>query len=200
MFYWAISNLEIQKFVINIDAPDNGVETWTLTHEDLRPIELYDIVEKYYKPKQDTIEDFDSRFNEAVQLAQGLLQRVVGYGEDKLQMKIKAGQYYAQAENKQIIILDEFISAGEFGRFEDVLFVVSPDKNKKWQILAVTEDEDHFAARQPFPKEWWGLRDEALQDVSGVKDAVFCHRSGNFLCVAQTKEGAIEMAQKTLNP
>ena len=57
---------------------------------------------------------------------------------------------------------------------------------------------EDFPSRKPFPKEWAGLSDEELQKVSGVNDAVFCHR-GVFLCVAKSLEGAIELAKKSIS-
>jgi len=48
--------------------------------------------------------------------------------------------------------------------------------------------------RKNFPKLWAGLRDEELQNVTGVPDAIFCHR-GLFLAIAKSKEGAIKLAQ-----
>jgi len=47
------------------------------------------------------------------------------------------------------------------------------------------------------PSAWAGLRDAELQKVSGVEDAVFCHRA-LFTAVARSKEGAIKLAQIAL--
>jgi len=54
-----------------------------------------------------------------------------------------------------------------------------------------------FENRKDFPNTWAGLRDEEFQKVSGVSDAVFCHR-GLFLIGAKSKEGAIKLAQIAL--
>jgi len=58
----------------------------------------------------------------------------------------------------------------------------------------VQDNPKTFINRKNFPKPWAGLRDEELANVSGVRDAVFCHR-GLFLAVAQSKEGAVKLAQ-----
>jgi len=42
------------------------------------------------------------------------------------------------------------------------------------------------------------LRDKELQKVTGVADAIFCHRS-LFLAVVKSKEGAIKLAELTLS-
>jgi uncharacterized UPF0160 family protein len=57
--------------------------------------------------------------------------------------------------------------------------------------------EEGFVNRIDPPKEWRGLYDEELQKVSGVKDAVFCHRSG-FLTIAGSFDGIMKMAKIAL--
>lgn len=46
-------------------------------------------------------------------------------------------------------------------------------------------------------KQWRGVRDEMLENVSGIKGTIFCHSSG-FIGGNKTKEGALEMAIKSL--
>jgi len=41
------------------------------------------------------------------------------------------------------------------------------------------------------------LQDEELQKVSGVSDAVFCHRA-LFMVVAKSRAGAIQLAELAL--
>ena len=64
-------------------------------------------------------------------------------------------------------------------------------------VLLTLYPENVRLVRTRNPKEWGGLRDEALQRVTGVSDAVFCH-TGLFLCGAKSKEGAITLARKAL--
>ena len=51
-----------------------------------------------------------------------------------------------------------------------------------------------FKNRKDLPKSWAGLVDEELQKISGVPDAMFCHR-GLFVANAKSREGAIKLAQ-----
>ena len=63
--------------------------------------------------------------------------------------------------------------------------------------LTICEKLHTFNNRKNFPQDWAGLRDEELQKVTQVSDAIFCHR-GLFLAVAKSKEGAIALAEKAL--
>ena len=55
-----------------------------------------------------------------------------------------------------------------------------------------------FEDRMKLPAAWAGLRDEELAKVTGVPDAVFCHRA-LFLAVAKSKEGALALAKLALS-
>ena len=51
--------------------------------------------------------------------------------------------------------------------------------------------------RKLFPASWGGLEGEPLVKVSGVSDAIFCHKN-RVLAGARTKEGAVNLARKAL--
>jgi uncharacterized UPF0160 family protein len=46
-------------------------------------------------------------------------------------------------------------------------------------------------------KEWCGLRDDELSQISGIPGCVFVHANG-FIGGNKSKEGALRMAQETL--
>ena len=46
-------------------------------------------------------------------------------------------------------------------------------------------------------EEWRGIRDQALSDLSGIEGCIFVHASG-FIGGNKTKEGALEMARRTM--
>ncbi len=78
----------------------------------------------------------------------------------------------------------------------DALYVVVP-KSSGWGVQAVPAVLGQFANRKDLPEGWAGLEGEALQEVTGVSDAVFCH-SGRFLAVAGSRDGAMALARLAL--
>ena len=52
-------------------------------------------------------------------------------------------------------------------------------------------------SRKPLPEAWRGMRDAQLSELSGIADCIFVHASG-FIGGNSTKEGALEMATKSL--
>ena len=77
--------------------------------------------------------------------------------------------------------------------FPEPLFVVYGDK-EDWSVVAMRREKNSFGNRKDFPSAWAGLRKEELRKITGVNEAVFCHNN-LFLAVAETKEGAVKLAE-----
>ena len=78
------------------------------------------------------------------------------------------------------------------------LFVIMPSQGQ-WKLRGIPPDLEHrMQVRLPLPEEWAGLRDEKLEEVSGIKGAVFCHK-GRFISVWKTKEAVLKAVEKILS-
>ena len=75
--------------------------------------------------------------------------------------------------------------------------VVFPSTHSNWDAIMVHKRLDSFECLQNFPENWCGLRDEELEQESGIKGAVFCHTAG-FFWESTTKESAILAVEKVL--
>jgi uncharacterized UPF0160 family protein len=62
----------------------------------------------------------------------------------------------------------------------------------------VPETIGTFAIRKPLPLAWLGKNGLEFIQISGVPDARFCH-IGGFIAAAESKEGALALAQKALD-
>jgi uncharacterized UPF0160 family protein len=144
----------------------------------------------------DSAKSKDIMFLKCVEIAKAVLGREIIQAEDALLAEEIVTSIYQNTKDKRIIILDknypwEYI----INNFPEPLFVIHhKEADDSWQVEAVKENPKTFINRKNFPKPWAGLRDEELQNVTGVRDAVFCHR-GLFMAVAKTKEGAMKLAQ-----
>lgn len=84
---------------------------------------------------------------------------------------------------------------------DKVLYVLYPEKptpDAKWRIQAVPVTKDSFQSRLPLPEAWRGVRDEQLDEVTGIKGGVFVHAAG-FIGGNKTFEGAKAMAVKAVD-
>ena len=142
--------------------------------------------------------DADIRFIDAVNLAKTIVENILNGEISKLKAKDRVEKAIENSENG-ILVLDEFMPWKEFvleskiEKAKDILFAVFPSNRGGYSVYTVPKEEGSFENRKNLPKEWAGLRDEALQKVTGVKTARFCH-TACFICMAETKEDAIKHA------
>lgn len=187
------------KLVQVIDAGDNGFSTHEKKHEDYT-IYSVDWMIKAFGPswKEDKGFDYDTPFFKAVDFVRPILEREIKLAQDKVEAIPIVEKAYEDAEDKRLIIFDRFVPRGDvLNNHPEPAFVISPEPDSnKWRMVAI--QEDNFVNRIDPPMEWRGLSNERLQEVSGVPDAVFCHKSG-FLTVAGSFEGIMKMAEITLN-
>ncbi len=76
---------------------------------------------------------------------------------------------------------------------DHMLFVIHP-RGDDWTLNGIKLSNDTFDQRADLPAAWAGLADTALEEVSGVKGAKFCHNA-RFIAVASTREAILEMAE-----
>ncbi|OGI95174.1 hypothetical protein A2917_00780 [Candidatus Nomurabacteria bacterium RIFCSPLOWO2_01_FULL_42_17] len=189
-----------KKLVAPIDAHDNGFDLVENKYE----ISPYSIQHFFYSMRPTWREEHvtdDEMFLKCVGMAKEILSREIIQATDGVLAEDLVISTYQDTQDKRIIVLDkhypfEYI----LENFSEPLFVICPSRviKNKWTVKALREDPKIFKNRKDFPKSWAGLHNEELQNVSGVKDAVFCHR-GLFLAVAKSKEGAVALAKKALS-
>ena len=139
----------------------------------------------------------DEMFLKCVAIAKEILMREIIQAKDGVLAEEIIIATYEKTVDKRIIVLDKNYSFEySLNNFPEPLFIISPNRTikDKWSVRAVRKDPKTFVNKKDFPKLWAGLRDEELQKISGVPDAVFCHRA-LFMAVAKSKEGAIKLAQ-----
>jgi len=177
--------------VTQIDAIDNGEFD---IKSDYNIYTLSSLVE-LYRPKFDEERDEDDCFLEACFFASKVFDLVLkdAISKEKSIEIIRAK--IPTIENK-ILILDKYIPY-EFAIFTlglDIDFVIYPSNRGGYAAHTIPEFYKGFTPKISFKKEWGGLRDEALQQVSKIKTARFCHNK-LFLFTADTKEDAIKAAK-----
>ena len=193
-----IAELLDKKLVQPIDAWDNGFDLVENKHE-ISPYYLQHIFFAMEPTWRENDLKKDEVFLKCVEIARIVLSREIIQTKDTVLAEKSLFSIYKSSEDKRIIVLDqnypfEYI----LHKFPEPLFVVYPRSiDNSWGVKAVKQDPKTFKNRKDLPKPWGGLRGEELTKISGVSDAVFCHR-GLFMAVAKSKEGAIKLAQIAL--
>lgn len=107
---------------------------------------------------------------------------------------IKAGEI--PAENRQILILPEFVPCQKHLSETEIAFVIFPS-NRGGYCIQPQKREYSLNYKCSFPLAWLGLENEELEAASGIAGAVFCHKGG-FLMTTKTLEEAVQAAKISL--
>jgi len=78
-----------------------------------------------------------------------------------------------------------------------IKYVIHPKQDGQWRLTGVSINMNTFELRKPLPSSWGGLENEELAKVTGVEDAIFCHRK-LFVASAKSKKGTITLAKLAL--
>jgi uncharacterized UPF0160 family protein len=159
---------------------------------------------RWNEPSSDDI--LDERFKKASALVGGHFVDRVDYFA-KAWLPARSGVFSAISirQTPEIVILDEFLPWKDHlfsiekelqieGR---ILYIVYSD-GKGWRIQAVPQSLDSFESRKALPEPWRGIRDEKLDELTGIPGGVFVHAAG-FIGGHKTREGAIGLAKKALS-
>ena len=195
-----VANSIEKRLVYPIDAADNGVETYMKSSENLTPYTVHNIIGTFYPTveEEENGQTFDTAFGEALKVAQKILSREIQKSCDHKNGEVFVEKAYNEAEDKRVIFINGRYSwETVLSHHPEPLYVISPSSqgNNYWKIKAVREDsEESFKNRKDLPKSWVGKTGEELAKITGVNDAVFCHKAG-FIAVTKSKEGALELAR-----
>lgn len=146
----------------------------------------------WYEPESDV-------FPLVMDLAQVLLTNFIKRHAGKVYARDKVRQARTELDGR-VLVLDACIPWVTVVAEEmpDVLFVVYPVSDAQnaiaqWQLRVASQQPD-MSNRITLPDSWGGLERQALAQVCGEGDALFCHRS-RHLAGARSYEGALNMAE-----
>ena len=203
------------SLIMGIDAADNGYNPLKGALEKMPNIpedqqkELLSVqgtgftitqMIKDFNPAWNSDYDYYSAFMDALSFAKDILLNRLDSIISSLDGKDYVLQCISYSAN-HIMIMNQFTPwEGILTRMKndpkakDIWYVVYPALRGGWNVqCALNNIDDRKSYRHPLPKEWYGLRYEELQKVSGVETAQFCHVSG-FLAGCETEADALQMA------
>ncbi|BCE00340.1 MYG1 family protein [Marinicellulosiphila megalodicopiae] len=142
--------------------------------------------------------DYDGCFNEAVEFATRLLSRFIAAASGGVNAKSIVASAIENAKDPRVIVLEQYTpwKTTVHTLSKDALYVVYPSQGQ-WRIQTVPVELGSFEDRKSLPTPWAGLSDQALQQVTQLEDATFCH-NGLFIAGAKSFESVMQMAEMAL--
>ncbi len=190
-----------EAIVEDIDAGDNGqLEKVYDYHFDCMGVA--DIV-NYFNSNWNEEENQDGKFIEAVNYMKILFEKVIQniYAEVMAKAII---ENKIEESTDRILVLEEhlpwkeLVIESESLKAKELLYVIFPSNRGGYNVYAIPAKKGSFDVRKKFPSSWGGLRDEELQNASGVQTARFCH-NGRFICSCNEFEDALLIAKKAID-
>ncbi|XP_070263838.1 MYG1 exonuclease isoform X4 [Myotis yumanensis] len=158
-----------ENFVEEVDAVDNGISQWEGEPRYALTTTLSARVARLNPTWNQPNQDTEAGFKRAMDLVrEEFLQRLDFYQHSWMPARALVEEALTQR-----------LQAGQ------------------WRVQCVPKELHSFQSRLPLPESWRGLRDEALDQVSGIPGCIFVHASG-FIGGHRTREGALSMARATL--
>lgn len=181
-----------KRLVRGIDARDNG-ELEPPVDPTTPDYGMTGVIEQL-NPIPGSKEAFDEQFYKAVSRAADILSRLKHTAQAEVKTVDEVLKAIAQSEDPRYAVMDKQINPyGELSLIDGLEFIIFPeDVDNTWRIYAVHTPGDPFASKRPFPESWAGLSNDELARVTGVDDALFCHKK-RFMAVAKTREGALRL-------
>ncbi|HDY85723.1 hypothetical protein LCGC14_0751810 [marine sediment metagenome] len=153
-----------------------------------------------FNPTWQEDSDFDHCFDEAVEFASRVLTRFIAAANGGISAKAIVAKAIDNAEDPRVIVLEKYTPWKKtvHALSQDALYMVYPSQTGQWRIQTVPVEPGSFEDRKSLPKQWAGLSDKALQEVTGIDDAMFCH-NGLFIAGAASFESTMKMATIALD-
>ena len=183
-------------FVLPIDLLDNGTISPAVAGP-LAGMTLPGLLETL-KPvfDQNSPEAETAAFHEALPIARAFLEAGVARAAAGLRADGMVMAAIAAAGESRVLDLPmgmpfrpSVVKAGA----DHLLFVITPRGEGDWTLGGIQQEAQGFALRADLPAAWAGLSGEALERVSGVPGAKFCH-NGRFIAAAASYEAIRAMA------
>jgi uncharacterized UPF0160 family protein len=142
---------------------------------------------------------FDACFDEAVDFASRVLTRFIASANGGISAKDIVAKAIADAKDPRVIVLEKYTPWKKtvHALSAEALYMIYPSETGQWRIQTVPVEPGSFEDRKSLPKPWAGLSDDALQAVTGIDDAMFCH-NGLFIAGAESFESTLKMASIAL--
>jgi len=185
------------KVIQPIDANDCGIQPF-VRRENVLPYTIAEIIQSFNPSWQEEKKDAEDAFRRAVHLAQDILRLEITNAQGRIKARDIVRSALAHQPHTPWVILEPFCPWEEVLVKESTkVFCLFPSETEGWVLRTIPKERGSFETRKTLPKAWAGLSGQELAKVSGIPDAIFCHRA-RFIAGAKSKESILAMAKIAL--
>ncbi|MEI8339231.1 MAG: MYG1 family protein [bacterium] len=191
-----------RKLIEFIDAVDCGTD-FKSKDAPFNIYTLHDLIQRCLRPTGRELEKSTDQglsfFLQAVDIARIVLKREIVQARDLIFDRVEVLKIYNQTEDKRVLVFPNKLSYGSIvSEIPEAIYIVGFNgPSDRWTINAIRKSENTYIVRKDLPSNWAGKTGEELQKITGVPDALFCHKE-LFIAGAKSLEGATKMAHLAL--
>ena len=172
-----------------IDADDNGF--FPKIEANYKVKTLSNVI-KLFNPSYKSNETESEQFLKAVDVARTIFYEEITYINGKVNADIQVKKELESiTENDNYIVLNEFLPYEDTilndEKYNNLKFVAFPSNRGGYAIKTIPKSIDDKTSRMLFPKEWGGLTNNSLEEISGIKGLRFCH-TARFILTCDSLE------------
>lgn len=193
-----------KKIVEPIDAIDNGIDIVKPIFDNVLPYGAEQVFLSYIPTWKEKARNTGEVFLEKVKEVTALLKREIEVAKVDVEGRKLIIEAYKNSDNKKVILLENdfprYLYQAILSSFPEPVYAIIPSSHSNmWKVEAIHKEPHTMESRKLFPEAWRGSfnGDSKFKELTGVEDAIFCHKNG-FLAIANSKEGAIKLADKAL--
>jgi uncharacterized UPF0160 family protein len=141
-----------------------------------------------------TEEEENEAFGQALDFALAFLRRTIRRYQDNLQSRQIVAE--AMASGQDLLVFNQPLPWLENFFYHDGVnhparFVLYPSKGQ-WRLRGIPPSlANRMSLRLRHPEPWLGKMDQELQIITGIAEAIFCHKSG-FVSVWGSQKAAMQ--------
>ncbi|OIR57496.1 MAG: GAMM1 protein [Amphiamblys sp. WSBS2006] len=197
------------SYIYAFDCMDTGVDQYQTKEKqeyNLNTVSIFSHISRLYPTWSDKNKDEDAAFVKAMDICgvffELFVQRLYFSNFPARKIVEDAFNKLGKEVDEKIFLLERNVPYSshlhwlEKKHEKEVLYAVTPRADGAWTVRAINK-KNSFESRLPLQEKWRGLRDSELEKASGIEGTIFVHHSG-FTGAAKTKQGAIRMAEKTI--
>lgn len=180
-----------ENLIKKVDAHDNGEDVWPVS----------EILCGFNRKTSDD-SFIDKQFDRALKMTHQYFDNFLYDLKGMISDEKSVNKAIKQSENlEDIVISDDGIKTGPnfISKYTNKKLFISPRTSNSWTIRAVPVNPKEKEYRIYMPQQWRGLSGNELNNISGLENLIFCHKSGYMCMLNGSKEDAISIAKKILS-
>lgn len=175
-------------FVKGVDLHDNGLFSSEVGH-----LTFSGIIHSFNPVDQ--VSDMKPYFLQALTFTLDLIRRLLKKYDHiaacrSLILEGMASQSKLLVYDQAMPWMDTFFHSG--GELHPAEFLIMPSGANEWKLRGIPPNRDDLmAVRKKQPLAWAGKKNEELAALTGIQEALFCHKQ-RFISIWKTKEAALK--------